>query len=188
MRKGVVIVAIVAAAVSLASCGREDDGNGAMTEKAGGDSVAREAVAVETGSTRSAVALCDATRFRVAFAQRDRVSVTSDGRELATASYTDRGIDGSCDRIRAPRSWNDRALNEGVYRDIELECGLDTALALEVHPIEDGDTGGIAGSTLVAFTRSAGKAEVVVAAVLKNREHAEVASRIYYAPQHCRPV
>ena len=183
-----VIVATLAAASSLASCGRDDGEDRALAEKAGADSVAREAVAVETGSTGSAVALCDATRFRVAFAQRDRVSVTSDGRELAAASYTDRGIDGSCGRIRAPRSRSDRALNEGVYRDIELECGLDTPLAVEVHPIEDGDTGGIAGSTLVAFTRSAGKAEVVVAAVLKNREHAEVASRIYYAPQRCRPV
>lgn len=74
-----------------------------------------------------------------------------------------------------------------MYDDVRLSCTTRRAIVVDVHPIRDGDNGmAVIGSSLVVYTRSAQKMNIVLAAVLKHREQASVASRIYYAPRYCR--
>ena len=55
-----------------------------------------------------------------------------------------------------------KAVSAAFTADVELSCRVCAGITVDAHPVEDGDTGEIVGSTLVAFTRFAGQAEIVV--------------------------
>jgi hypothetical protein len=114
------------------------------------------------------------------------ITVAGGGEELAFASYTDRGIGPTCKVKRATRSYAYGQLGEeGVYGDAKLTCTARDGVEIHVHPIWDGYVDQVGGSVLLVSVPSGRKPEAIVSAVLKNQEHASVASRIYYASRYC---
>lgn len=170
---------------TLTGCGGGEEQGARDGASASSAQSASKAIASERPSAYTRTAACSTSAFEVAFDQDEAVTVTSSGRELAFASYTDRGIAETC-TVKAPtRSYASGLREEGVYRDAKLTCTGRGGIEIHVHPIWDGNTGGIAGSNLLVAVSSGKKPEVIVSAVLKNQEQASVASRIYFAPGYC---
>ncbi len=174
----------VAAFLPLASCGGSNDPNVTTAAKRPSD----EPAASETRpSARSRTAACRAARFEVAFVQSESVSITSGGRTLAKASYLDRDVSPRCVSAQIPRSGAAGGLNDGVYEDVRISCAAGESIVISVHPIRDGDNAmAVSGSSLAVYASAGDGTDVVLAAVLKNREQAAVASRLYYTPGYCK--
>ena len=174
----------LAALLPLTSCGGSED-----PDRAGGaERAAKEPASTETKpSGRSRTAVCRVGPFEVEFVQGEGVSVTSTGQTIAQASYTDRTVSPRCVDAQLPRSNSGGGLNAGVYEDVRVSCAAGDPIVISAHPIRDGDNAmAVVGSSLAVYTRAGDKTDVVLAAVLKNREQAAVASRLYYAPRYCK--
>jgi hypothetical protein len=185
MRRAWVGLLLAGVALALVCCGGEGASEAAdvAPEAAQTEEAAAPVVPAETERT----ARCSATRFRVSFLQADQVRVETGERVLAFASYTDRGVDASCPEKPPEFSYADGALGEGVYEDVELSCSAPGPIEIHVHPIRYGsDTGPVVGSSLTVSDLSVGDPRTIVGAVLKNREEASIASRIYFAPKYCQ--
>jgi hypothetical protein len=182
-------VGVVVALLAFAACGGSDD-----EESVGGDeasaakseSASKPVSASTPPSSFKATAACSASIVQVAFDQDEAITVTSGGQELAFASYKDRGIGATC-KVKGPtRSYTFGHLGEeGVYGDAKLTCTAQDGIEIHVHPVWDGYVGEVGGSVLLVSVPSGSKPEAIVSAVLKNQEHASVASRIYYASRYC---
>jgi hypothetical protein len=184
MRRAWVGLLLAGVALALVSCGGEGASEAADVAPEAPQTEQAAAPAAPTATEHTA--RCSATRFRVSFLQADQVTVETGEGVLAFASYTDRGVDANCpDKPRAPSY--DGALGEGVYEDVELLCSAPGPIEIHVHPIRYGsDTGPVTGSSLTVSDLSVGDPRTIVGAVLKNREEASVASRIYFAPKYCQ--
>jgi hypothetical protein len=182
-------VGVVVALLAFAACSGSDD-----EESVGGDeasaskseSASKPVSASTPPSSFKATAACSASIVQVAFDQDEAITVTSDGQELAFASYTHRGVGATC-KVKGPtRSYAYGHLGkEGVYGDANLTCTARGGIEIHVHPIWDGYVGQVGGSVLLVSVPSGSKPETIVSAVLKNQEQASVASRIYYASRYC---
>jgi hypothetical protein len=185
----VIRILVLAASMSLVSCGGEGNEVAEKSSTNTSGSEPMEAVVERAASDREQTGTCAAPNFTVTFVQREDVSVTSGSDMLATASYSDREVSRSCPASKVPLQSSDTGLNEGVYRDLQLDCTVRGQITIDVHPVRDGDNEmAIAGSTLAIYAHSASKTEVAVVAVLKNYDDAKAASRLYYAPGHCKPA
>jgi hypothetical protein len=189
LRRAWVRVGVVVALLAFAACSGSDD-----EESVGGDeasaskseSASKPVSAPTPPSSFKATAVCPASIVEVVFDQDEAITVTSGGQELAFASYTDRGIGATC-KVKGPtRSYAfGRLGEEGVYRDAKLTCTGRDGIEIQVHPVWDGYVGRVGGSVLLVSVPSGSKPKAIVSAVLKNQEHASVASRIYYASRYC---
>lgn len=134
-------------------------------------------------------AICRAQNFRVAFdALKGAVVATKEGR-LAFASYRTRAITGSCSPVAQTKinSYSDALLSPAaLYGSANLMCATQTDFKIDVHPVRGGVPSEIVGTNLIVSVASAGRTEILVSAVLKNREEGLVASRLYYAPKYCQ--
>ena len=190
MRTTLSTLVAVFAGASLAGCGSGSNEQETRREATPPAATAATTTASGPASTESRTVACQATIFDVDFVQAESVSVTSEGRSLAAASYTDRGVSTDCTSTEKPRVFAENpALEDGVYEDARLNCEAPEQIEIDVHPIVDGDNNNaVIGSNLLVFTRSSKTAEVLVSAVLKNQEQAAVASRLYYAAAYCKPA
>jgi hypothetical protein len=188
LRRAWVHVGVVVALLAFAACtGSDDDesvGDEASASKS--ESTSRPVSAPTPPSSFKATAVCPGSIVQVVFDQDEAITVTSGGQELAFASYTDRGIGATC-KVKGPtRSYAFGHLGEeGVYRDARLTCTGPDGIEIQVHPVWDGYVGRVGGSVLLVSVPSGSKPKAIVSAVLKNQEHASVASRIYYASRYC---
>lgn len=150
---------LVGAAVVLASCGGEDELRG----------------------VGEGLVACDADAVRISFDPAESVEVTSGGRTLALATFTERRVNADCrDAPGTDVRRDDRLDRSGVYRRTELECRFRSAMHVRVNPIFNADVGRNDGSSLLVLDGDF----VVAAVVLKNRGDPQ-ASRIYRAPESC---
>ena len=132
---------------------------------------------------------CDATTVRVSFDPARDVRVTAGGATLARAAFGRQEVSSDCEVKRKGPAWTasepspyrDGGLPErGLYAPAELECRIPGGVAIDAHPILNGDTGVNDGSNLLLLDGES----IVLSAILKN-EGDPKASRIYHAPRHC---
>lgn len=123
---------------------------------------------------------CEGTSFRVAFDPADRVTMTSGGHTLASASFEGRSVDDGCAAVEEAQTSSDALLGAGVYRRLTVECAVPAEPVVQVHPIVEGGAA-VVGSVLSVAVPGP---RLVVSAVLKNRGD-PAASRLYFAEKYC---
>lgn len=183
-------VSLVVVAVALPSCGAEGDEAApaqAAERQAAETSAAPEAPEPPEPSDHEAVATCDAGPLEIDFVQADELRIRGTSGELAFASYTDRAVSEACRPATLPRRARYNGLGPGIYRDVGVTCDANGPVTIHVQPVVDGDnTLEVMGSNVGVYAPVAGRPTMIVSAVMKNREHAAIASRIYIAPSVCR--
>jgi hypothetical protein len=138
-------------------------------------------------------ATCPPGSFEFAFDALKGAVVTTNGSRLAFASYSTRAITGSCTPIPQIdiNSYSDALLDPTArYRAANVVCTAPAGFNVDVHPIVVFDEQGtrtpeLDGTNLIVSVGAAEKSEIIVSAVLKNRDEGLRASRLYYAPKYC---
>ena len=184
----VVLLALLSAACAGVEEGpqREEGEAAAPTITTAPDETTTETTA-STPSGASRIVACPVRSFEVDFVQAESVTVTREGGDLAVASYEERSVSETCADASKPRSYPPIGNAAIVYGDVRLACEAPAEVEIDVHPITDGDNDdAVIGSNLIVYTRSGDTAQALVSAVLKNRELAEIASRIYHDQRLCR--
>jgi hypothetical protein len=161
------LVCVVATLLVLAACG-------------GGE-------AMRTGF--NGLVSCDTTSVHVSFDPTREVRVTDGDSTLARAGFGEQEVSNDCDVTRegaAPNTakaspYDPRALPaRGTYAQAEFDCRIPSGVAIDAHPILNGNTGVNDGSNVLLLS---GKA-IVLSAVLKDKGNPD-ASRVYHAPRFC---
>ncbi len=183
-------VSLAVLAVALPACGADtDEAAPAQTaeRQAAETSAAPAAPEPPEPSDHEAVATCDARPLRIDFVQADELRIRGTSGELAFASYADRAVSEACRPATLPRRARFNRLGRGIYRDVGVTCDANGPVTIHVQPVVDGDNNlAVIGSSVGVYSPVEGKPTLILSAVMKNREHASVASRIYIAPSVCR--
>jgi hypothetical protein len=148
--------------------------------------VAVAALAVGFGSTgglRTGTVACPMNSFEVSFDPKRRVAITSEGKVLASASFTARSLGVTCRRVAEPKGFGDAGLGPEIRRATGFRCAASEPIRIHVNPIRN-DAGELVGSNL-SVGIGAPRLRVIVSAVLKNRGD-PYASRIYRARSYCK--
>ncbi len=173
---------VTLAAVLPASSGETDE-----TAPAQAASPRPEATSEPEPSDREATATCPAGPITIRFVQAEELRIEGESGKLASASYTDRALSKACRPTSPPRSARYDGLGPGIYRDVTLTCDPDGPVTIHVGPVLDGDNDmAVIGSNVAVYAPVDGQTATIASAVMKNREHASVASRIYAARSVCR--
>jgi len=141
------------------------------------------AVAATPPVLRTATAVCATRVFTVSFDPKRQVVVTDGERALASATFTARTISSRCRNVANPKAVVSSGLGKPIRAKIAFRCLASQPIRIHVNPITSGDTGGIAGSSLLVGIGS--RFRVIVSAVIKNKGEA-LASRVFRAASYCK--
>ncbi|HEX6702967.1 MAG TPA: hypothetical protein VF101_19745 [Gaiellaceae bacterium] len=136
-----------------------------------------------SGGVGTATVACATTSFQISFDPKQRVVVTSGGKMLASASFTERVLGDACRRVAEPKGFTDRGLGPEIREKIAFRCAASEPIRIQVHPIRN-EPGKIIGSSLSVGIGSQ-PMKVIAGAVLKNRG-SPYASAVWRARAYCK--